>query len=127
MNRIFPRNYSGGIEWVAGYKCPFCDKPGSWRSGVHFDHMMRCGACSVVWEPEETYRIIRDDRPRILQELLDSIKNRVNIEKLPKEWGGHELRCFVAKIAAEMAENTEIKKNPRSRRARDFRNECKLM
>lgn len=127
MNRIIPKYYTEGEEWKAGYKCPFCDKAGHWRSGVHFDHEMRCGDCCVVWEPEVTYRILRDDKPRILQELLDSIKNRVNLEKVPKEWDGHELRCLVAKIAAEMAEGTEIKKNPRSRRAREFKNTCILM
>lgn len=35
------------------YRCPKCNKVGHWRSGVHFDHEMRCGDCDEVWDPSE--------------------------------------------------------------------------
>jgi len=35
------------------YKCPKCNKVGKWRSGVGFEHEMRCSNCNIVWDPEE--------------------------------------------------------------------------
>jgi len=45
-------------KWVAGYHCPACNKRGQWRTGVYFDHMMRCfNGCdpAPIWIPGETY------------------------------------------------------------------------
>ena len=45
---------------VSATRCPCCQKLGRWRSGVGFEHEMRCGACSEVWEPGpvETHRFL---------------------------------------------------------------------
>jgi hypothetical protein len=50
------------IDWrhtgetiTIGGRCPICDKVGSWRRGVGFEHEMRCGKCQLVWEPDEKY------------------------------------------------------------------------
>lgn len=45
-------------RWTAGYRCPSCGRAGHWRSGVHFDHEMRCfNGCdpAPVWEPDVEY------------------------------------------------------------------------
>jgi len=41
--------------WKAGMRCPACDRAGNWRMGYEFEHEMRCGYCSIVWEPEKQY------------------------------------------------------------------------
>lgn len=38
--------------------CPVCKKGGSWRSGVGFEHEMRCGKCQLVWEPDREMILI---------------------------------------------------------------------
>lgn len=43
------------------YKCPLCGAKGVWRSGVHFDHQMRCvnDDCSGgVWIPDEKHTVL---------------------------------------------------------------------
>ena len=46
------------------YHCPGCNKPGHRRSGVGFEHQYRCGACSLVWEPERTIALVTFNRKK---------------------------------------------------------------
>jgi len=41
---------------TAGHECPVCGGRGYWRSGVHFDHQMKCSRCDArAWDPGEDY------------------------------------------------------------------------
>ncbi len=44
--------------------------------------------------------------------------------KIPEEWDGHELRVLLARHFNESASMTLIAREPRRRRAQDFRNTC---
>ena len=43
------------VEATPRGNCPICGERGVWRTGVHFDHEMRCPPCGkrsgVTWEP----------------------------------------------------------------------------
>lgn len=41
-----------GTEDCRAMTCPVCgSRSVDWRSGVHFDHEVRCADCSEHWEP----------------------------------------------------------------------------
>lgn len=44
--------------------------------------------------------------------------------KIPLEWDGHELRAYLANRHAQSAAMSSILRDPRSKRAREFRNTC---
>ena len=48
--------------WTAGTRCPSCDLPGLWRSGVGFEHEMRCpNGCdpAPVWPGQCYVKLLR--------------------------------------------------------------------
>lgn len=51
--------------WTAGLHCPGCGQPGQLRSGIYFDHEMRCfNGCEPApkWEPDVKYmKLVRDN------------------------------------------------------------------
>lgn len=50
------------------------------------------------------------------------ISSRIIDGSIPEEWDGHELRVLVAEKASDNAARTLVRKNPRSARARLYRN-----
>ncbi len=48
------------------YHCPSCQRHGRFRSGVGFEHEMRCSSCNLVWDPE-----------RVIQERRDLAANQI--------------------------------------------------
>jgi len=48
------------------------------------------------------------------------IGEAVSESKIPEEWDGHELREYIAELAARLASRSLINKKPRSARARAF-------
>lgn len=44
---------------LSPYHCPKCGRRGIWRSGVHFEHMMRCPDHGV-WTPNEVINYQQD-------------------------------------------------------------------
>lgn len=61
----------------------------------------------------------KKDKRRFIRELIGSVKKTVlaNVDKMPEEWDGIELREYVAD------KFTESKAAPSERRFRDYRNE----
>lgn len=51
-----------------------------------------------------------------------AIGARIHAGDVPKEWDGHELRCLVADKAADNASISVIRKEPRSVRAKAYKN-----
>ncbi len=56
------------------------------------------------------------------KEIADTICRSIDQGAIPQEWDGHELRSLLASRHGESAVMSVIKKEPRSRRAREFRN-----
>ena len=68
----------------------------------------------------------QDDQITLVNELcmrmaLD-IGTKINEGKIPKDWDGHELRVLIADKAAESAARSTLRKEPRGKRARAYRN-----
>lgn len=55
-------------------------------------------------------------------ETTNTIVRYIREGKIPQEWDGHELRCLLADGCAMNASMSVIRKEPRGRRARDYRN-----
>jgi hypothetical protein len=58
----------------------------------------------------------------LLHNVAQSLLDKIHSGKVPEEWNGHELRCWVADTIEDSARLSTIRKEPRSRRARDYRN-----
>lgn len=54
----------------------------------------------------------------VSEDIIKSIRGG----KVPEKWDGHELRCLLAERFEESAKISLIRDNPRSARAKDFRN-----
>jgi hypothetical protein len=54
--------------------------------------------------------------------IRDSVVNAISAGNVPAEWDGHELRCYLADRFEQDAKMSAIRKEPRSRRAREYRN-----
>lgn len=64
---VVPENHVV-IEWLAGYLCPACGMAGHWRSGIEFEHEMRCfHGCdpAPVWEPGLAYLKLVSHEPNV--------------------------------------------------------------
>lgn len=66
----------------------------------------------------EQRRFIRDMTAAIQNECL----NEISIGRVPKNWDGHELRCWLADKFERSAKGTCIRKNPRIRRSQNYKN-----
>lgn len=66
-----------------------------------------------------------EEKKAFIRELSDSITESLLelTDKMPEEWDGHELRCLLAFRYELSAKMTVIRREPRSKRARDFKNE----
>ena len=68
----------------------------------------------------------RNEQKRVIQELGDGIVRdlleMVFAGKIPEAWDGHELRALFAAKAGDAASISTIVRQPRSARAREFRN-----
>ncbi len=67
---------------------------------------------------KEQKAFVRDLSRRVAESICDQIDRRV----IPETWDGHELRSLLAYRHEESAKMTSIRKEPRSKRSRDFRN-----
>jgi hypothetical protein len=56
------------------------------------------------------------------KEIADTICRSIDQGAIPQDWDGHELRALLASRHGESAAMSVIKQEPRSRRAREFRN-----
>jgi hypothetical protein len=54
--------------------------------------------------------------------IRDSVLQSIATGDVPAEWDGHELRCLLANRFEQSAQMTYIRKEPRSRRTREFNN-----
>ncbi len=68
----------------------------------------------------------RRDQKKFVRDLsksiATSISEQIDRDQIPENWDGHELRCLLAYRHEESAKMTSIRKDPRSKRARDFKN-----
>lgn len=60
-------------------RCPHCNVRCHFRRGVHFDHERICHTCSLTWEPESWYFLVRDlpedKRPKL------KVQHDTNLER----------------------------------------------
>lgn len=63
-------------------------------------------------------RLVRD----VARVLVDQVSTAIDAGNVPSDWDGHELRPLMADLAVADAAVSDIRKNPRSRRARAYRN-----
>lgn len=75
----------------------------------------------------------KEDQLRIVNEIIEQGKKRI-IEQLEsarkhgaETWDGHELRMLVADTFANVASRCVIKRNARSKRAKDYRNIMRII
>jgi hypothetical protein len=52
------------LTCVGTNKCPKCSTKCYWRSGVHFEHQLRCPKCEYCFEPQECF-------DQIIEEMVD--------------------------------------------------------
>lgn len=69
-------------------------------------------------EKYEQMQFVMDLTNNIKAAVLDLIKHG----KIPAEWDGHELRCFLAERFDDAASATVIRREKRSRRTREYHN-----
>lgn len=55
--------------------------------------------------------------------IANSLVRKIQAGEVPEGWDGHELRCLVADKAADAASISEIRKEPRGKRAKNYGNE----
>lgn len=68
----------------------------------------------------------RNQQKRFVKDLSSSITKSIcdliAAGKIPGNWDGHELRCYLALRHEQSAVMTQIRSNPHRKRARDYRN-----
>ena len=69
-------------------------------------------------ETFEKMRFVSDLAKSIATEMVQKIIE----EKIPADWDGHELRSLMAEKFEASAAMSLIRREPRSKRARDYRN-----
>ena len=69
----------------------------------------------------------KKDQRRFVRDLSQSIANDfcdlLAAGKIPDNWDGHELRCWLADRHAAAADRTVIRRDLRGKRAREFKND----
>ena len=72
----------------------------------------------------------RQDQHRFVSEWFKSYENHlhqvINSGGIPENWDGHELQCLIAAYAAEGASISVIAREPRRKRAKDFKNHLRI-
>lgn len=63
-------------------------------------------------------RFIRELQSRITKDAISHLARSPDTEN----WDGHELRCLVADLAEGAAGMSQIRREPRNKRARAYRN-----
>jgi hypothetical protein len=63
-------------------------------------------------------KFVRDLSTSIVQECLGKIRDG----QVPENWDGHELRCWLADKFEDAASMSIIRKEPRSKAAKEYRN-----
>lgn len=65
------------------------------------------------------------EKVKIIRELSSRIAERLceKVDQMPEEWDGHELRVLLADAFTSDAQCSLIKREPRSKRSRDYKNE----
>lgn len=75
-----------------------------------------------------TQSMMRLGKKKYVQELCDGVKAEIleiiSAGKIPSEWDYHELRVLLADKFTQYAAISVIKREPRSKRARAFKNYC---
>jgi hypothetical protein len=66
----------------------------------------------------EQTKFVTDLSGVISRQIIQSI----NDGKIPEDWDGYELRCLLADKHEQSAKMTTVRRNPRSRAARDYKN-----
>lgn len=70
----------------------------------------------------------KSDQKRFVKDLTRAIRktliNQIESGKIPPGWDGQELRVLIEKQAVNDASTSNLKKSPRSKRAREFRLRC---
>jgi len=69
---------------------------------------------------KEQLKLVNALSKSIASDLCAAIKGN----RVPPEWDGHELRCWLADHHAASASISDIRHNKKSQRARDFENHC---
>ncbi len=68
----------------------------------------------------------RRDQKKFIRDLsasvVKSISEQIDRGQIPEGWDDHELRCLLAYRHGLSADMTSIRKEPRGRRARAFKN-----
>lgn len=60
----------------------------------------------------------------LAQNITSEILALISTDKIPANWDGHELRLLLADRFESSASMSHLRQNRRSRRAKDYRNEC---
>ena len=73
----------------------------------------------------------RRDQLRIVNEMAASVKRgflaQLKANKIPASWDGHELRVLITNTYVnQIASVSVITREPKSQRAREFRNRCSV-
>lgn len=71
---------------------------------------------------KEQRRIVREHVSNIQRWVLSGLESKKI--GLPAEWDSHELRCFIADQFNQAASVSIIRREPRSKRAREYKNKC---
>ena len=67
---------------------------------------------------KQQMNFVRELTENIASEVVATIRSG----KVPDDWDGHELRCLLAEKFEASARMSQIKDEPRSKRAREYRN-----
>jgi hypothetical protein len=68
----------------------------------------------------------RDEKAAFITNILDSTKEALlrKLDHVPETWDGHELRAWIeADVIQQIGSISLIKKEPKSKRAREFHND----
>ena len=65
----------------------------------------------------------RESQSKFIRELCDNIRDDVlsQVDRMPFEWDGHELRMYLAERFNRCTAISHIKKEPRGRRAKQYK------
>lgn len=67
---------------------------------------------------KEKGEFVRDLSRALTQEVL----KKIEADRIPADWDGHELRCYLRDLFTDQAEISAIVKEPRGKRAKAYRN-----
>jgi len=64
----------------------------------------------------------KENQKELLKNFAQSFVDEFNIKikHVPENWDGNELRCWLADTINDAVRSTEIRRNPKSQRAKDY-------